>query len=127
MANPLDLENSRFLVTGAASGIGRATCILLSRLAGRIIAADIDAEGLEGTRKLLEGDGHICKSFDFREIERIPAWVNVLASEGGIVGYCSCCRRSLHTAGASFDSCCLSQRPYNTPGGCAILGSRFLT
>lgn len=83
MANPLDLEQSRFLVTGAASGIGRATCILLSRLAGRVIATDIDAEGLARTLELLEGDGHICSPFDLREIEQIPAWISALASEGG--------------------------------------------
>ena len=85
MARPLDLEGSRFLVTGAASGIGRATCILISRLAGKVIAADIDAEGLECTLQSIEGEGHICSPFDLREIEKIPSWMNGLASEGGVL------------------------------------------
>jgi len=38
-ANPMDMLDRRILVTGAASGIGRATAVLLS-LTGSILVVD---------------------------------------------------------------------------------------
>lgn len=47
MAEPLvDLRGRSCLVTGAASGIGRATAELLVRLGAQVVAADVDADGL---------------------------------------------------------------------------------
>jgi len=37
MLNPMDLTNRIILVTGASSGIGRSTAILLSELGAKII------------------------------------------------------------------------------------------
>ncbi|MCC9310638.1 SDR family oxidoreductase [Kitasatospora sp. RB6PN24] len=42
----VDLTGKSCLVTGAASGIGRATAVLMARLGARVVAADIDAVGL---------------------------------------------------------------------------------
>jgi len=50
MINPLNLENRRYLITGAASGIGRATAIYLSQLGARLLLVDINKEKLEETR-----------------------------------------------------------------------------
>jgi len=55
--NPLRLSGKKFFISGAASGIGRATCILLSKLGADLIMADINQEGLGETAKL-------CKSTD---------------------------------------------------------------
>ncbi|MGP3685952.1 SDR family NAD(P)-dependent oxidoreductase [Streptomyces sp. IBSNAI002] len=46
------------LVTGAASGIGRATALLLARSGGRVTAADVNAPGLEALRAQLAEEGH---------------------------------------------------------------------
>lgn len=51
-SNPLDLVGKNYLVTGAASGIGRATSILLSKCGARIILVDINKDGLEKTKHL---------------------------------------------------------------------------
>lgn len=56
--NPLDLTGRRYLITGAASGMGKSTCILLSRLGADLILADINKVGLNETRCL-------CKPTDF--------------------------------------------------------------
>lgn len=46
------------LVTGAASGIGRATALLLARSGARVTASDVNGPGLESLRALLAGEGH---------------------------------------------------------------------
>lgn len=46
------------LVTGAASGIGRATALLMARSGGRVTATDVNAPGLEALRTQLAEEGH---------------------------------------------------------------------
>ena len=60
----MDLSGRRFLITGAGSGIGRATAVLLSRLGAKVACADIDNGGLEGIFRLvlLDGSGHCALS-----------------------------------------------------------------
>lgn len=49
--NLLNFSGRRYLITGAASGMGRATSILLSRLGANIILLDVNEEGLKETKK----------------------------------------------------------------------------
>lgn len=83
LINPLDLCGKRFLVTGAASGIGLATCQLLSQLGGRIIAVDKNAAGLTHALAGLEGPGHVSRCFDLREVDRIPSLLLELPGADG--------------------------------------------
>ena len=50
MTNPLNLKNRRYLITGAASGIGKATAVYLSQLGAQLLLVDINKEKLEETR-----------------------------------------------------------------------------
>lgn len=59
MFNPFTLEGKTILITGAASGIGKATSIESSKLGAKIIAVDVNEKGLEELMPQLEGDGHL--------------------------------------------------------------------
>jgi len=47
--NPFTLEGKKFLVTGAASGMGRATSLVLSKLGANLLLVDINLSGLQET------------------------------------------------------------------------------
>ncbi len=81
--NPLDLRGRRFLVTGAASGIGRAAATLISRLSGQVVGVDVDSEGLTGAIADLQGDGHTHHACDLRDLASIPLWMGKLAESSG--------------------------------------------
>jgi NAD(P)-dependent dehydrogenase (short-subunit alcohol dehydrogenase family) len=83
LVNPLSLHSRRILVTGAASGIGRATCGLLSRLQARIVAVDIDEAGLREVVRNLAGVGHAERGVDLDDVEGIPNWMAEVAKDGG--------------------------------------------
>lgn len=62
MYNPYSLEGKIILITGAASGIGKATSIESSKLGAKIVAVDMNVDGLNKLMPHLEGDGHLAFS-----------------------------------------------------------------
>ena len=56
--NPFALTGKTILVTGASSGIGRATALLCARMGARVVLSGRNAERLQATLDLLEGEGH---------------------------------------------------------------------
>lgn len=57
--SPFSLENKIILVTGASSGIGRATAMLCSELGATVILCGRNVERLDATHGELAGSGHI--------------------------------------------------------------------
>lgn len=47
--NPFSIEGKTILITGAASGIGRATALMCSELGARTVLLDLNEEGLKQT------------------------------------------------------------------------------
>jgi NAD(P)-dependent dehydrogenase (short-subunit alcohol dehydrogenase family) len=88
LCNPMDLSDRRFLVTGAASGIGQASAVLLSRLGARVALVDVNAAGLEQTGTLLQGEGHYLEVCDLKDLNGIAGWMAPLvASFGQLNGF----------------------------------------
>ena len=59
MNNPFSLANKIILVTGASSGIGKATAIECSKMGAKIIITGRNFKRLQETYNELEGDGHL--------------------------------------------------------------------
>ena len=83
MFNPLDFSNRTILVTGASSGIGRATAILLSRLGARVVLVGRNPQRLAATVTQLAGSGHCVEACDLRDYEQIPAWTKEWVTRSG--------------------------------------------
>jgi NAD(P)-dependent dehydrogenase (short-subunit alcohol dehydrogenase family) len=53
----MEIQGKKVLITGAASGIGRATALAMSKLGARLFLSDINEQGLEETCRMIEADG----------------------------------------------------------------------
>lgn len=87
--NPFSLAGKTILVTGASSGIGRASAIEASRLGAQVIVCGRDPERLSQTLQSLEGTGHTAFEGDLLEqttidrlVEEVPALDGIVLSAG---------------------------------------------
>ena len=58
MENPFSLSGKTILVTGASSGIGKATAMLCARMGASVIVTGRNTERLQSVFDALPGDGH---------------------------------------------------------------------
>ena len=88
------LAGQRILVTGASSGIGRATAVLLSQCGAQIIAVGRDAARLQESMQQLEGEGHVAQLLDLNGDDAIVECLQQLTQSGALHGI-------FHAAGVS--------------------------
>jgi len=81
--NPMSLEGRTILVTGATSGIGKATAVYLSKLGARVVASGRNQARLDQVMAELEGEGHIGRLFDLADLNAIVPWLKALCAEIG--------------------------------------------
>ena len=81
--NPMSLEGKVILITGASSGIGRASSILFSRLGARIILVSRNESELKITLNQLAGKHHSMYCFDLKNIDDIPTFIKTIKNEQG--------------------------------------------
>lgn len=62
MTLPIDMSGKAALVTGAASGLGRATALKLAEAGANLCIVDINADGLAETERLITEKGGKCLS-----------------------------------------------------------------
>lgn len=85
MSNPFSLEGKTILVTGASSGIGKATAIECSKLGAKVIALGRNEERLKETMSKMVSDG--CESYiaDLTKAEDVERVISYLPTLDGIV------------------------------------------
>ena len=85
MYNPFSLFGKTILVTGASSGIGRATAIECSKLGACMVITARNEERLSETMRLLEGDGHQYMTADLTIEDDIKQLTEQLPELDGVV------------------------------------------
>ncbi len=81
MIGPMDMSHRRILVTGASSGIGRATSVLLSQLGAEVVLVARSEQRLTETAQRMEGKGHVVLPKDLHEADEIPIWMKQLVAD----------------------------------------------
>ena len=85
--NPFSLAGKTLLVTGAASGMGKATALACAKMGASVIAADFNETGLITTLSELEGSGHRMYTINLADDS---SWDELLNSEFILDGIASC-------------------------------------
>lgn len=85
MYNPYSLKGKTILVTGASSGIGRATAIECSKLGAKVIITARNEERLKETLYAMEGEGHQMICFDLNYSDKLDEFVAQLPALQGLV------------------------------------------
>jgi NAD(P)-dependent dehydrogenase (short-subunit alcohol dehydrogenase family) len=85
MYNPFSLENKTVLITGASSGIGRATAVECSKMGAKCIITARNSDRLNETFNSLEGEGHIQIIADLTNENDIATLVEQLPMLDGFV------------------------------------------
>jgi len=85
MYNPFSLSGKTILITGASSGIGRATAIECSRMGAICILTGRNEERLLETQSQLEGSGHTIICCNLNEETAIKDLCNQLPTIDGFV------------------------------------------
>ncbi len=85
MYNPFSLENKTILITGASSGIGKATALECARMGAKVIITGRNEGRLNETFSALEGSGHRIIVATLENEEGIDLLVAGLPELNGIV------------------------------------------
>lgn len=83
----IDFSGKSIIITGAASGIGRASAELFASLGGKIIAADFNAEGLQQTIDIIQAAGGTAKSIvvDVTDPDQVIGMIDFAAEKNGTI------------------------------------------
>lgn len=83
--NPFSLKGKNILVTGASSGIGKATAIECSKLGANVIITGRNESRLLETSRLLESGNHAVYSFEMCNPDETKSFVTQLPTIDGLV------------------------------------------
>jgi NAD(P)-dependent dehydrogenase (short-subunit alcohol dehydrogenase family) len=83
--SPFNLQDKVVLVTGASSGIGRATAALCADLGATVVLSGRDLERLEAARASLSGSGHVAIPADLTDADARRSLVEAVPPLDGLV------------------------------------------
>lgn len=85
MYNPFSLQNKTILVTGASSGIGKATAIECSKMGAKMIITGRNEKRLKDTFNELEGEGHQQYLADLSIPSELESLIDSIETLNGVV------------------------------------------
>ncbi|MFZ2526792.1 MAG: SDR family oxidoreductase [Rhodococcus sp. (in: high G+C Gram-positive bacteria)] len=83
-----DLRGTTFLVTGAASGIGRALALAAAAEGAELVLTDISTDGLDDTAHAVRERGGVvlhADAFDISDYDAVTAWAKKVHGQSGSV------------------------------------------
>lgn len=92
LENPFTLQGKTILVTGASSGIGKATAVLASRLGASVVLVARNQQRLDETLSEMSGEGHIVLSVELTDEAQI---LNLVDSVPALDGATFCAGKGL--------------------------------
>lgn len=98
MPNFIDFSNKTILITGASSGIGRTTALLLDQLGAKCILVARREKELNQTADDMKNAARVYP-FDLEKVESIAQWISQIIEENGpLDGYVHCAGISITSA-----------------------------
>lgn len=85
MYNPFSIEGKKLLITGASSGIGRATAVECAKCGAQLVITARNEERLKETLDSLEGEGHCMVLADLNEAADITKVVEAACGLDGAI------------------------------------------
>ena len=85
MKNPFSIEGKTILITGAASGIGKATALQCSEMGGNMVLLDLNEEGLYQTKEELQGGDNKVIAINLTDFDSMKEMVSKLPKLDGVV------------------------------------------
>ncbi|GAA5128694.1 3-hydroxybutyrate dehydrogenase [Haloechinothrix salitolerans] len=79
-----DLSGRRALVTGAASGIGRACAVRLVEEGAAVVAVDQDADGLAELAKTVDVEQSVVDLSQLNDVDRLDLAVDIVVNNAGL-------------------------------------------
>jgi NAD(P)-dependent dehydrogenase (short-subunit alcohol dehydrogenase family) len=83
--NPFSLQNKTILITGASSGIGKATAIECSKMGAKVIITGRNLERLSETYNELEGHNNLMIQADLSNADELELLIRCIDKIDGIV------------------------------------------
>lgn len=85
MGSPFVVEGKSILVTGAASGIGRATALLCAKMGSKVTITDLNEKQLKATFDSMDGNGHQMIVANLTDNDDMQRLVDALPKMDGVV------------------------------------------
>lgn len=85
ITSPFSLENKRILITGGASGIGKATAKLCAEMNADVILVDLNEQGLMQTAKEIGKESTVIHALNLTDEKQLEEMITSLPKLDGVV------------------------------------------